>query len=269
MLVEALEKHPGRWPLAAGFRAFVGGTAAPESLFRRMDRQGIRLIHIWGMTETTPVAVCSTLKGHMREWSEDEQYRVRSRQGRPLPLIDARVMGHQGEVPWDGMTFGELQVRGPWVASRYFATTEPGDQWTRDGWLRTGDVATIDSEGYVQIVDRTKDLIKSGGEWISSVDLESALAAHPSIREAAVIAVRHPKWDERPLAVVVVKDGAAATAEDLRAFLSARFAKWQIPDAFLFVEDLPHTSTGKLSKRSLREQYSNWDWGSAAAGLSA
>ena len=171
-VLEALEKHPGRWKLAPGLRAFVGGTACPESLMRRLDQQGIRLIQVWGMTETTPVAVCSTLKSHMREWPEQEQYDVRIRQGRPLPFIEARVMNDLGEAPWDGASLGELQVRGPWVASSYFRAPETADRWTSDGWLRTGDIATIDAEGYVQIADRSKDLIKSGGEWISSVDLE-------------------------------------------------------------------------------------------------
>jgi len=262
---EALESHPGRWKLAPGMRGFVGGTAVPESLVRRLDKQGIRLIQVWGMTETTPVAVCSTLKSHMREWPEDERYKVRIRAGRPLPFMDIRVVHDQGEAPWDGKTMGELHVRGPWVAGSYFRAPEAADRWTPDGWLRTGDVATIDAEGYVQIADRAKDLIKSGGEWISSVDLENALAAHPAIREAGVIAVPHPKWDERPVAVVVLRPGMNTTAGELREFLSSRFAKWQLPDAFAFVDELPHTSTGKLSKLELRKRYARWQW-SASEG---
>jgi fatty-acyl-CoA synthase len=158
---------------------------------------------------------------------------------------------------------GELQVRGPWVARSYFRAPETADRWTADGWLRTGDVATIDPEGFAQLADRAKDLIKSGGEWISSVDLENALAAHPAVREAGVVAVAHPKWDERPVAVVVTRPGMKATAEELRAFLSSRFAKWQLPDAFVFVDDLPHTSTGKLSKLELRKRFTNWKWEAA------
>jgi fatty-acyl-CoA synthase len=229
-------------------------------LVRKLDCLGIRLIHIWGMTETTPVAVCSTLKAHMREWPEDERYKVRVRQGRPLPFMDVRVVGDQGEAPWDGKTIGELHVRGPWVAGSYFRAPETADRWTADGWLRTGDVATIDGEGYVQIADRAKDLIKSGGEWISSVDLENALAGHPAVREAGVIAVPHPKWDERPVAVVVLRENASATKEELCAFLSSKFAKWQLPDAFIFLDELPHTSTGKLSKLELRKRFTGWQW---------
>ena len=258
-VLHELEKHPGRWKLAPGLRAFVGGTACPESLMRGLDQHGIRLVQVWGMTETTPVAVCSTLKSHMRDWPESEQYKVRVRQGRPLPFIDARVVHDEVEAPWDGQTLGELQVRGPWVASSYFRAPETADRWTSDGWLRTGDIATIDAEGYVQIADRTKDLIKSGGEWISSVDLENRLVAHPAVREAAVIAVPHAKWEERPLAVVVLKPGASATPDELRAFLAGSFAKWQLPDAFLFTEELPHTSTGKLSKLDLRKKYTAWE----------
>jgi len=263
---EALGNNPGRWKLAPGLRGFVGGTAVPESLVRKLDQQGIRLTQVWGMTETTPVAVCSTLKAHMRSWPPDEQYRVRIRAGRPLPFVEARVVNDHGEAPWDGKTLGELQVRGPWVASSYFRAPETADRWTSDGWLRTGDVANIDAEGYVQICDRAKDLIKSGGEWISSVDVENALAAHPAVREAGVIAVSHPKWDERPLAVVVLSNGATATAEELRAFLSSKFAKWQLPDAFVFLDELPHTSTGKLSKLELRKRFAGWQWNSGSAG---
>jgi fatty-acyl-CoA synthase len=259
-ILEALEKEPGRWKLAREFRGFVGGTAVPEALVRKLDQRGLRLIQVWGMTETTPVAVCSTLKSHMRSWTEDEQYRVRVRQGRALPFMEVRVVNDHGEAPWDGTTMGELHVRGPWVASSYFNAPGTEDRWTADGWLRTGDIATIDQEGYVQIADRAKDLVKSGGEWISSVDLENALVAHPAVREAGVIAVPHPKWDERPVAVVVLRPDATATPDELREFLSSRFAKWQLPDAFVFLDELPHTSTGKLSKLELRKRFADWQW---------
>jgi fatty-acyl-CoA synthase len=259
-IAEALEQNPGRWKLAPGLRGFVGGTAVPESLVRRLDQHGLRLVHVWGMTETTPLAVCSQLKRHMLDWPEDDQYKVRTRQGRALPFVDVRVVNDHGEAPWDGKTLGELQVRGPWVAGSYYCAPETADRWTEDGWLRTGDVANVDPEGYVQLADRAKDLIKSGGEWISSVDLENALAAHPAVREAGVIAVAHPKWDERPLAVVVLRSEANASAEDLRDFLSTDFAKWQLPDAFVFVDELPHTSTGKLSKLELRKRFAGWKW---------
>lgn len=259
-IAEALEQNPGRWKLAPGLRGFVGGTACPEALMRKLDKLGVRLIQVWGMTETTPVAVAATLKAHMRDWPEDEKYKVRIRQGRAFPFVDTRVVNDNGEAPWDGRTLGELQVRGPWVAGSYFNAPGTAERWTEDGWLRTGDVATIDSEGYVQIADRAKDLIKSGGEWISSVDLENALAAHPAVREAGVIAVPHPKWDERPVAVVVLQPGTKVTADELRSFLSSQFAKWQLPDACVFVEELPHTSTGKLSKLELRKRYAGWNW---------
>jgi fatty-acyl-CoA synthase len=170
------------------------------------------------------------------------------------------VMGVKDEAPWDGATSGELEVRGPWVAASYFEAPETADRWSADGWFRTGDVATIDEEGYVKILDRSKDLIKSGGEWISSVDLENALMCHPGVREAAVIGVPHPKWQERPLAVIVVKEGVSLQPEELCEFLAAKFAKWQLPDAFVFAAEIPHTSVGKLLKSKLREQYANWTW---------
>jgi fatty-acyl-CoA synthase len=193
----------------------------------------------------------------MSSWSEDERYDLRAKQGFPSPFIDVRAVNDTTEIPWDGVTAGELEVRGPWVASGYYKLDQ-SDRWTKDNWFRTGDVVTIDSEGYVKITDRVKDLIKSGGEWISSVDLENALVAHEAVKEAAVIAVPHPKWAERPLAVIVLKDGRQVTDSELCAFLSQRFAKWQMPDAFVFVDELPHTSTGKLLKSKLRQQFQTW-----------
>jgi fatty-acyl-CoA synthase len=171
-----------------------------------------------------------------------------------------RICNDQGVAPWDGQTMGEIEVRGPWVAGSYFNAPETRDRWTQDGWFSTGDVATIDPDGCVKLVDRSKDMVKSGGEWISSVDLENTLMSHPAVREAGVIAVAHPKWQERPLAVVSLKDGHKATAEELCAFLSKKFAKWQMPDDFVFVNDLPHTSTGKLLKAELRRRYAGWKW---------
>ena len=229
---------------------------------RGLDRFGFNLIHLWGMTETAPIATMGTLKSTMANYSEDEKYEVRNRQGLPVPFIELRVMTPEGEAPWDGVTSGELEVRGPWVAASYFEAPETHDRWTDDGWFRTGDVASIDSEGYVRVLDRSKDMIKSGGEWISSVDLENALMGHSAVREAAVIGVMHPKWQERPLAVVVMKENAEVTAEELRAFLAARFAKWQIPDGFVFTTEIPRTSVGKFLKSKLREQYANWKWDS-------
>jgi fatty-acyl-CoA synthase len=258
-VLNALDCHPGRWKLAEGLRVVVAGSAAPESMFRRFDKLGVRVIQPWGMTETAPLATVCVLKPHMDSWSDDERYSLRAKQGVPSPFIDVRGVGDSGEIPWDGTTVGELHVRGPWVASSYFKL-DPGDRWTDDGWFRTGDVVSIDPEGYVKITDRVKDLIKSGGEWISSVDLENALVAHESVKEAAVIAVAHPKWQERPLAVIVLKDGCKLDDCELRGFLSQRFARWQLPDAFVFVDELPHTATGKLLKSKLRQDFDQWQW---------
>jgi len=172
-----------------------------------------------------------------------------------VPFIDIRTVNADGICPRDGQTMGELEIRGPWVAASYFQSGSERDNWTDDGWFRTGDVATIDAEGYMRITDRRKDLIKSGGEWISSVDLENALMSHPEIREAAVIAIPDPKWQERPLAVVVLKDGAETTPDALRAHLAPRFPKWWLPDKFVFAKEIPRTSTGKFLKTKLRVLY--------------
>jgi len=258
-IINALETHPGRWQLAPGLRIVSAGSAVPESLFRRFDKFGVRVIQPWGMTETTPIATVSVPKPHMNTWSEDELYELRAKQGVPSPFIDIRAVGLEGEVPWDGETDGELEVRGPWITDGYYRM-ERGDRWTADGWFRTGDVATIDAGGYVKITDRLKDMIKSGGEWISSIDLENAIVGHQAVREAAVIAVAHPKWQERPLAVIVLKDGKSVTEAELCAYLEQRFARWQVPEAFVFVEELPHTSTGKLLKTKLRKDFGNWVW---------
>ena len=197
----------------------------------------------------------------MASLSEEEKYGIRAKQGLPSPFIEIRARNEQGETPWDGTTPGELEIRGPYVIDSYYKLPEESLRWTDDGWFRTGDVVTIDPDGYIRITDRLKDLIKSGGEWISSIDVENALVAHPAIAEAAVIAVPHPKWQERPLALVVPKKGAHVTAEQLRTFLGSRFAKWQLPDDFFLVAELPHTSTGKLLKSALRESYRTWNKG--------
>lgn len=258
-VLNALDCHPGRWKLEPGMRIVVAGSAAPESMFRRFDKLGMRVIQPWGMTETTPFATVCTMKAHMDGWKEDDQYAQRAKQGFPLPFIDTRAVNEAEIAPWDGSTAGELEVRGPWVTASYFKLDQ-SDRWTKDGWFRTGDVVTIDAEGYVKITDRVKDLIKSGGEWISSVDVENAIVAHEAVKEAAVIAVPHPKWVERPIAVIVLKDGRQLNDSELCAFLAQRFAKWQVPDAFVFVDELPHTSTGKLLKSKLRQQYREWQW---------
>ena len=262
-VIDALEHNSGRWTLAEGLRIVVAGSACPETLFRRFDKFGVRCIQAWGMTETTPIATVCTSKPHMNEWSEAKKYEMRAKQGLPSPFIELRATSDAGEIPWDGVSVGELEVRGPFITASYFNRPDESDRWSADGWLRTGDVVTIDPEGNVKITDRTKDLIKSGGEWISSVDVENALVAHPCVAEAAVIAVPHPRWLERPLAVVVLKQGTSVTEDDLRSFLSSTFAKWQLPDDFVFLDQLPHTSTGKLLKSELRKNYASWSWRAA------
>ncbi|MBI3044040.1 MAG: long-chain fatty acid--CoA ligase [Betaproteobacteria bacterium] len=257
-ILQALDHEPSRWKLSAGMRMVVGGAAAPESMIRAFDKFGLRVIHGWGMTETTPVAAVNYLKRGLESAVADEQYALRAKQGVPLPFVEVRAMTGQGEAPWNGTTMGELEVRGPWVAAGYHDLDSELDKWSEDGWFRTGDVVTIDARGYIKITDRIKDLVKSGGEWISSVDLENALVGHPKVAEAAVIAVSDPKWGERPLAVVVLKPGQSATQDELRGHLAPKFAKFWLPDAFEFVAEIPRTSTGKMLKAKLREQFKDW-----------
>jgi fatty-acyl-CoA synthase len=258
-ILECLDQNPGRWTLPP-MRVLVGGAAPSLALVQRLRRQGWSLEQGWGLTESSPQATTSQLKAHMKNWTEEKICEIKAQAGIPVPFIESRVVNEQKEVPWDGETMGEVQLRGPWVAASYYNLPEESDKWTPDGWFRTSDVGTINDEGYLRIVDRAKDLIKSGGEWISSLDLEKALVAHPEIREAAVIAVAHPKWQERPVAVIVADEGAHLSALALREFLSPKFAKWQLPDAFVFVEELPHTSTGKLQKAELRRRFQDWNW---------
>jgi fatty-acyl-CoA synthase len=257
-ILEALDREPSRWSLPP-MRMIVGGSAAPEAMIRGFDRHGQTVIHAWGMTETSPVGTVSRLKATLDEAGADERYRLRATQGLPVPLVDVRIVGEAGEAPHDGVHMGELQVRGPWVAGAYFGGSEEPDKFTSDGWFRTGDVATIDAQGYVKLTDRTKDLIKSGGEWISSVDLENALMGHPAVSEAAVVAVPHPTWGERPLAVVVAREGATVVPDALRAHLAPLFPKWWLPDGFAVVAEIPKTSAGKFLKSALRARFAAWD----------
>src|SRR5207249_1314798 len=216
-----------------GMRIAIAGSAAPESLVRKFDQFGAQMFQLWGLTETTPAATVSRLKRGMESLPEDEKYAIRTRQGLPLPFVEMRARSEGKEVSWDGEALGEIELRGPWVAGSYFQLPDYAEKWTSDGWFRTGDVVTIDPEGYVKIADRSKDLIKSGGEWISSVDVENALMGHPAIKEAAVVAVPHEKWSERPVACGVLKDGAKASDEELRAWLEPRLAKFWLPDGFV------------------------------------
>jgi fatty-acyl-CoA synthase len=248
--------HHGRWKLPRGMRSLVGGAAVPEALIRAFDRHGIWIEQGWGMTETSPVCTISYPRAELEEASEAEKYRRAAMAGVPVPLVDLRVWGDEGEQPWDGKSVGEVQVRGPFITGSYHEVPVSAEKFTEDGWLRTGDVACVDELGFLRITDRTKDLIKSGGEWISSVDLENALMAHPCVAEAAVIAIPDEKWSERPLACVVLKKGADTHPGELNAHLLKHgFAKWQLPERYEFIDAVPRTSTGKFWKLKLRERF--------------
>jgi fatty-acyl-CoA synthase len=258
-ILHKLDEEPAAYDLTSVRAMIIGGSAAPEGMIRAFEeRHNLHVVHAWGMTETTPLGTVCSLSSQMDEAPEDERYRLRATQGRPGAFIEIRARGDQGFVPWDGKSMGELEVRGPWVSGAYFNTEEDSDKFTEDGWFRTGDIVTIEPSGYVEIQDRTKDLIKSGGEWISSVALESSLMAHEAVAEAAVIAVSHERWGERPLGVVVLKEGAEASQEELFSFLAANHPKWSLPDAIEFVEEIPHTATGKALKMELRERFRDY-----------
>jgi acyl-CoA synthetase (AMP-forming)/AMP-acid ligase II len=254
-VLEQLDQNPGKWNVKALQTMIVGGSAAPPAMIEAFEkRHGLRIIHAWGMSEMSPIGTICKPGPRATGLPEAERFRIRATQGTAVPFVDVRAVGDQGEVPWDGKSMGELHVRGPCVARSYFHNPAEADKFTMDGWFRTGDVVTIDPEGYVRITDRSKDLIKSGGEWISSVDVENALMGHPAVKEAAVVAVAHEKWSERPVACVVLKDGAKAGEEELREWLEPRFAKFWLPDAFIFLQQIPRTATGKFLKSALRDQ---------------
>jgi len=252
-----LDANPGKWDLSTMKGMLVGGSAAPRAMIAGFkQRHDMNVVHGWGMTETSPVASTSQLPGELVEADEETQFDYIAMQGRPLPLVELRNRDADGNVlPWDGESMGELEVRGPWVAAGYYDTPEQSERWTDDGWFKTGDVVAMHPLGFIMIKDRSKDVIKSGGEWISSVELENALMAHPAIAEAAVIAVPDAKWDERPLAAVVLREGKTATADELREFLAPNFAKWWLPERFEFVAEIPKTSVGKFRKTELREMF--------------
>jgi len=259
MVLQVLQSGKRAWKLAPGMRMTVGGAAVPRALIEAFDQYGLTIRQGWGMTETSPLGSITSIKPNLVDAPADRLYDIRARAGLQVPLVDLRIVDYEGKIlPWDGESTGELQCRGHWVAGGYHKQPADPEKFTEDGWLRTGDVATIDAEGYLRIADRTKDLIKSGGEWISSVELENAIMGHPAVAEAAVIAVKHPKWDERPLAVVVKKPGREVTPQELRELLLPRFAKWQVPDDFTFIDALPRTSTGKFLKTKLRQDFKDW-----------
>ena len=255
-ILALLDQEPKKWDLSSMRSMLIGGSAAPPALidgFRK--RHGLEVVHAWGMTELSPVGTMAKLKGELKTASPEAQFDARATQGYALPFVETRVVADDGRhLPWDGKTMGELEVRGPWVAGSYYNDEGP-DRFTADGWFKTGDVVTIDPSGYVRICDRAKEVIKSGGEWISSVALENALMAHPSVLEAAVFAGKHAKWDERPLAAVVLKPGQTATKQELAAHLEKQFAKFWMPDDYLFIPQIPRNSTGKFLKAKLREEF--------------
>ena len=241
-------------------RTVIGGSACPPSMMKTLeDEFGVEVIHAWGMTEMSPLGTLAKLKGKHMALDDKARHRLLETQGRAVYGVDMAILSDDDEaLPWDGVASGNLVVRGPWVISRYFgieASPLVRAKGLAGEWFPTGDVATIDPDGFMQITDRSKDVIKSGGEWISSIDLENVAMGHPAVHEAAAIACRHPKWGERPMLVVVKKPGASVTREDILAFFDGRIAKWQIPDDVVFVDELPHTATGKIQKLRLREQF--------------
>jgi fatty-acyl-CoA synthase len=248
-------------------RIICGGAAVPLSLMQAWEkRHGLPIIQAWGMTETSPLGSVARPPAGC---SEDEHWEYRSRAGRIMPLVEARLIGDDGEeVPWDGESTGELEVRGPWVASEYYNDDTSPEKF-HDGWLRTGDIAAIDSRGFIKITDRSKDVIKSGGEWISSVELEGELMAHDDVMEAAVIAKPDEKWNERPLACVVRREGSEVSPDDLCEHLSSRVAKWWIPDEFAFIDEVPKTSVGKFDKKVLRKRLKDGELDREPVGAAA
>jgi fatty-acyl-CoA synthase len=239
-------------------RILCGGSAVPRSLSEAYrEKLGVPILQAWGMTETSPLASVCRVRSTMQDRPADELADIRAMQGVVVPLVEGRIVepGGDEELPWDGEAYGELQVAGPWIAAGYYDDERSAQSFTEDGWLRTGDVATISPEGYIRLVDRTKDVIKSGGEWISSVELENQIMAHPAVAEAAVIGISDEKWGERPLACVVLLEGHEIGADELREFLDGRVPKWWIPSEIELIDEVPKTSVGKFSKKDLRERF--------------
>jgi fatty-acyl-CoA synthase len=256
-----LEKEP-QWDISSIRCIPIGGSAAPKTLIEHFDKKyGAYMLHAWGMTEMSPLGSVCRPRSYTDSLSDEERYSIRAKQGTMVAGVDMRIVDDSGKIqPWDGKSVGEIQVRGPWVTSGYYNNPSGAAQFTDDGWFRTGDVAAIDPEGYIQITDRTKDLIKSGGEWISSVDMETTIMGHPKVLEAAVIAVPHPQWQERPVACVVPKPEFKdqLTEREILDYLTPLVAKWWLPDEVLFIDAVPKTSVGKFDKKVLRERFKGW-----------
>jgi fatty-acyl-CoA synthase len=263
MLLQDLEKTGAKLPHLK--RVVIGGSACPRAMTKAFqERYGVEVIHAWGMTEMSPLGSLCTMKPEYADLTGEARLDVQQKQGHPPFGVEMKITDDAGKpLPWDGRTFGRLKVRGPAVARAYYK--DPSNILDEEGFFDTGDVATIDRHGYMQITDRAKDVIKSGGEWISSIDLENLAVGHPKVAEAAVIGVRHPKWDERPLLVIVLKKGESATKEEIRAFMEGKIAKWWLPDDVVFVDEIPHTATGKIQKIALRERFKDYAFPNAAA----
>ena len=240
-------------------KVVIGGSAAPRSMIETFERKyDVEVMHAWGMTEMSPLGTLGSLKSHMHMLDHDKKLDIKCKQGRLVYMVEAKITDDDGKtLPRDGETFGHLMVRGPAVASSYFKD-EGGNILDKEGWFDTGDIATLDSDGYIQITDRSKDVIKSGGEWISSIEIENLAVGHPEIAEAAVIGIVHPKWDERPLLILVRKEGSSIEKDEILHFMKGKIAKWWMPDDVTFVEEIPHTATGKIQKRDLREQFKDY-----------
>jgi fatty-acyl-CoA synthase len=258
-VLQRLDADPRRQDVSSVRAMYVGGAAVPQSLIEAFEtRHGLKIVQAWGMTELAPLGTVCHVPPDIQAEGDAAAFAHRAKQGRPAPFVEIRARNDDGLVPWNGETMGELEVRGPWTVSAYYKRTDCGDRFTADGWFRTADIVTIDDRGTVTIQDRAKDLIKSGGEWISSVTLECALMGHPAVAEAAVIPIDDDQWGERPLAAVVLKAGQAATPDDLRAFLAPNFPRWWLPDAFEFIDAIPRTSAGKFQKSALRERFKHY-----------
>ena len=259
-IAELLEERGGDWDMPS-IRMLVGGSAVPEAMIKSFQKFGHTIIQGWGMTETSPLAAISQLRPWHRLAGEDEQLRQRAKAGALAPFVQARIVSEDGNAqPWDGNATGEIQLRGPWITGDYVTADDASDKFTEDGYLCTGDVASIDKDGFISISDRTKDLIKAGGEWISSVQLENEIMGHEAVLEAAVISKAHDRWGERPLAIVVTRSDESVDVEQLSEFLSRRIEKWMLPEAYVFVEEIRKTSTGKFDKKALRAEYEHTEW---------